>query len=120
MQDDIQDKVEHNPYHDVDAQDICDVHVTDHQEVEQDEHQREHADSHRAQVNHQEADDVAQRQRIRIAHKELPAPHGISKHVVEPERDDYTQRRNAEQGEGKQMEPDVQSRQILPLDTILF
>ena len=25
MQDDIQDKVEHNPYHDVDAQDIRDV-----------------------------------------------------------------------------------------------
>ena len=51
---------------------------------------------HRAQVNHQETDDVAQRQRTRIAHKELPAPHGISKHVVEPERDSHTQRRNAE------------------------
>lgn len=66
---------------------------------------------HRAQVNHQETDNVAQRQRPRITHKELPTPHGISKHVVEPERDNHTQRRNAEQGEGKQMEPDVQSRQ---------
>lgn len=175
VQDNIQDKVEHYPYSDVDAQDIRDVHVADHQEVEQDEHQREHTDAyhhhshfqptsqqlvmdmvlvrqervllvsqtvahhshhveqrhqhrgkgkhhvvvgnhmrvhiHRAQVNHQETDDVAQRQRTRIAHKELPAPHGISKHVVEPERDNHTQRRNAEQGEGKQMQPDVQTRQ---------
>lgn len=175
MQDNIQDKVEHNPYGDVYAQDIRDVHLPDHQEVEQDKHQREQADSHhhlshpqsasqqlmvdvalvgqerilpvsqsvthhshhveqrhqhrgkgkhhvvvrhhmwvhihRAQVNHQKTDDVAQRQRTRIAHKELPAPHGISKHVVEPERDNHTQRRNAEQGEGKQMEPDVQPRQ---------
>ena len=46
VQDNIQDKMEHNPYHDVDGQDIRDVHVADHQEVEQDEHQREHADSH--------------------------------------------------------------------------
>lgn len=66
---------------------------------------------HRAQVNHQETDDVAQRQRTRIAHKELPAPQGISKHVVEPERDNHAQRRNAEQGEGKQMQPDVLPRQ---------
>ena len=72
-------------------------------------HMRAHI--HRAQVNHQETDDVAQRQRTRIAHKELPAPHGISKHVVEPERDNHTQRRNAEQGKGKQMQPDVQTRQ---------
>lgn len=167
--------MEHYPYGDVDAQDIRDVYVADHQEVEQDEHQRENADSHhylshpqsasqqlmmdvalvgqerilpcsqsvthhshhveqrhqhrgkgkhhvvvrhhmwvhihRAQVNHQETDDVAQRQRTRIAHKELPAPQGISKHVVEPERDNHAQRRNAEQGEGKQMQPDVQTRQ---------
>lgn len=72
-------------------------------------HMRAHI--HRAQVNHQETDDVAQRQRTRIAHKELSAPHGISKHVVEPERDNHTQRRNAEQGKGKQMQPDMQPRQ---------
>lgn len=175
MQDNIKDEVEHYPYSDVDAQDIRDVYVADHQEIEQDEHQREQADSHhhlshpqsasqqlmmdvalvrqerilpvsqsvthhshhveqrhqhrgkgkhhvvvrhhmrahihRAQVNHQETDDVAQRQRTRIAHKELPAPQGISKHVVEPERDNHAQRRNAEQGEEKQMQPDVQTRQ---------
>ena len=46
MQDNIQDKMEHNPYSDVDAQDIRDIHVADHQEVEQDEHQRENADNH--------------------------------------------------------------------------
>lgn len=165
MQDNIQDKVEHNPYHDVYAQDIRDVDIPYQRHVDQDKHQREQTDAyhhlshpqsapqqlmmdvalvgqerilpvsqsvahhshhveqrhqhrgkgkhhvvvgnhmrvhiHRAQVNHQETDDVAQRQRTRIAHKELPAPHGISKHVVEPERDDHPQRRNAEQGEGK-------------------
>ena len=159
--------MEHNPYHDVDAQDIRDVHVADHQEVEQDEHQREHADSHhhlshpqsasqqfmmdvalvgqerilpvsqsvahhshhveqrhqhrgkgkhhvvvgnhmrvhihRAQVNHQEADDISQRKRTRITHEEFPAPHLVSKHIIIiiPERDDHTQSRDTEQGIGE-------------------
>lgn len=175
MQDDIQDKVEHNPYHDVDAQDIRDVDIPYQRHVDQDKHQREQTDAyhylshfqttsqqlvmdmvlvrqervllvsqsvahhshhveqrhqhggkrqhhvivahgtgmhiHRTQVNHQETDDISQRQRSRIAHKELPAPQGISKHVVEPERDNHTQCRDTEQGIGVQSQPDMQPRQ---------
>lgn len=138
VQDDIQDKVEHNPYHDVYAQDIRDVDIPYQRHVDQDKHQREQTDAyhhlshfqptsqqlvvdmvlvgqerillvsqpvahhshhveqrhqhggkrqhhvivahgtgmhiHRTQVNHQETDDISQRQRTRIAHEELPAP----------------------------------------------
>lgn len=175
MQDNIKDKMEHNPYHDVDGQDIRDVHVADHQEVEQDKHQRERTDAHhhlshpqstsqqlvvdmilvrqervllasqsvahhshhveqrhqhggkrqhhvivahstgmhihRTQVNHQEADDISQRQRTRITHEELPAPHLVSKHIIIPERDDHTQSRDTQQGIGVQSQPDMQPRQ---------
>lgn len=56
---------------------------------------------HRTQVNHQEADDISQRQRSRITHEELPAPHLVSKHIIIPERDDHTQSRDTEQGIGE-------------------
>lgn len=39
VQDDIQDKVEHNPYHDVNTQDIRDVHIPYQRHVDQDKHQ---------------------------------------------------------------------------------
>ena len=175
VQDDIQDKVEHNPYYDVDAQDIRDVDIPYQRYVDQDKHQREQTDAyhhlshfqptsqqlvmdmvlvrqervllvsqsvahhshhveqrhqhggkcqhhvivahgtrmhiHRTQVNHQEADDISQRQRTRITHEELPAPHLVSKHIIIPERDDHTQSRDTQQGIGVQSQPDMQPRQ---------
>ena len=66
---------------------------------------------HRTQVNHQETDDISQRQRSRITHEELPAPHLVSKHIVIPEWDDYTQCRDTQQGIGEQSQPDMQPRQ---------
>lgn len=46
VQDDIQDKVEHNPYHDIYAQDIRDVDIPYQRHVDQDKHQREQTDAY--------------------------------------------------------------------------
>ena len=51
-----------------------------------------------AQVDNQQADDVAQNQAARVAHEQLVAALGVAEHVVEPERDYYPESGESQQG----------------------
>lgn len=107
MQDDVEDDVEDEPHHS--------HHVEQrHQHRGKGKHhvvvaRYPRADIHRAQVNHQEAEDIAQREASRVAHKELSSPHGIAEHVVIPERNNHSDGRDAEQGVGIHVKPDMQT-----------